>query len=234
MTLGRYPEPLGKGESAFPGGCCVTWTKGVPRALSPITGTQPHPGHDLVPPGKGPAGAGAAAARPKSPAPSCQATPHSTSGRLVPTRCVPSGPIPRPAAWAPGSRIRLSIAHLSSRERGLHGLEPGSPKVTPTSSQPDCLVHLRRAIWGFCCPCPPGPTSRKPCVPIRLPDPRQGQWLPGPAWPWGVPAPPRAGPQQVCAHGRGRFQAPGSPLSSLGASSPHSLQATHPVGQAQD
>ena len=43
MTLGHYPEPLGKGESAFPGGCCVTWTRGVPQALAPITGTQPRP-----------------------------------------------------------------------------------------------------------------------------------------------------------------------------------------------
>lgn len=163
----------------------MTWTREVPRALTPITGTQPRPGHDLVPPGKGPAGAGAAAARPKSPAPSCRATPRSTSGPLVPTRSVPSGPIPRPPAWAPGSRIRLSIAHLSSRERGLHGLEPGSPKVSPTSSQPDCLVHLRRGIREFRCPRSPGPTSRKPRVPIRLPEPRQGQRLPGPTWPWG-------------------------------------------------
>lgn len=43
MTLGHYPEPLGKGESAFPGGCCVTWTRGVPQALTPSLEHSPAP-----------------------------------------------------------------------------------------------------------------------------------------------------------------------------------------------
>lgn len=228
MTLGHYPEPLGKGESAFTGGCCVTWTRGVPQALTPVTGTQPHPSHDLVPPGKGPAGIGAA--RPKSPAPSCRATPRLTSERLVPTHSVPSGPIPKPPAWAPGSRLRLSIARLSSRDRGLHRLEPGSPEVTSTSNQPDCFVHLGEISGG-------SPSTRphlqEATCAHQAPRPQAGSEAPLAHLALGVPAPPHAGPQQECAQGRGGSRHPA--LRCLPWGFQPSLPTGHaPSGQAQD
>ena len=86
-----------------------------------------------------------------------------------------------------------------------------------TSSQPDCLVHLRRGIWGF-------PIHQAP--PPGAPRPQAGSEALRAHLALGVPAPPRAGPQQVCAQGRGGSRHPALRCLPVG------LPAPTPAGHA--
>lgn len=149
------------------------------------------------------------------PSPS-QATPHPTARweqvlRLLPAHSGLTSPTPRPTAtcgaplWAtataPVSRSGCPPAHLSPRERDLHGWEPGSSEVAPTFSQADCSVHPKQGVWDPCVPSIRPHLQEATCA-HQAPRPRAGGATPADSV-LGIPALPHADPRQAPAGGQG-------------------------------
>lgn len=79
----------------------------------------------------------------------------------------PCGPWPQPQP--PGSGC--PSVHLSSRVRGLHRWGLAHMKSSPLQTSRLLRVPRSKALGPLCLH-PSGPTSRKRCVPIRLPGPQ--------------------------------------------------------------